>query len=225
MEFGCAESSNFTFPYVKLENNDAGGAPVSDQILESVVGKTLIGTNFGVRAVIKKTATGSTGESPNLKTLFVQYTSTGTDNSTVTFGVGETLTVEETGQTFVVAGSAETPIGVGSLFSVGDGIVYANGQFILHNAQTVVLERYNAIPTKKVGFVVRESVVNAEDDESLLDPAQGSSNYTAPGADRYKLTTEIVSLSPDDASSEGFYILFDVDAGEVKRKYNATQYS
>lgn len=223
--FGCAESSNFAFPYVKVENTNAEGNTITDAVLLSSEGKTVVGTNFGVRATIKKVATGSTTESPNLKTLFVQYTATGSDNATVTFGVGETLTIEETGETFVVAGSSETPIGNGSLFSVGDGVIYANGKFILNTNQTVVLSRYSTTPTVKVGFVVRETIVNADDDESLLDPAQGSSNFTAPGADRFKLTTEIVVVNDGEVAPEGFYILFDVDNGQIKRKYNTTQYA
>lgn len=222
---GCAESFNFSFPYVKVTDTDSFGGSVTDELLESQEGFTVTGENFGVQAKIKKVATGDEGNSPNLKTLYVQYTSTGADNETVKFGVGETLTVLETGQTFVVAGSAETPTGFGSLFSVDNGIVYADGSFIVHNNQTVIIDRYSSSPTSKIGFVVNENIVNSDDDESLFDPAQGSSNFTAPGADRYQLVTELVSVAEGEEFPEGFYILFDVEDGRIKRRYNATQYA
>jgi len=222
---GCPETSNFAVPYVKILDTSNTGSNVDNSVLAGFEGKVVVGGNEGVKALIKKTVNGAETDSPNLKTLYIQYTETGTDNLTTTFGVGEILTVEETGDTFVVADSAETPIGEGSLFSVNDGIVYASGQFIVHTNQTIVLGKYTTTPSAKVGFVVNEEILSSVDDESLLDPAQGSYNYTAPGADRYKLTTVLTSIDAGEIVPEGFYLLFEIEDGNIKRRYNVTQYA
>lgn len=216
---GCAESTNFAVPYVTISDTDGDGRDIDNDTLSSFEGLVVTNETTGVKAVIKKTLTGSSTESPNLKTLYLHYTATGTDNVTTLFESGDTLTTED-GDTFVVSG-----VGEGALLSVDEGIVYADGSFVLHTNQTTVVGRYTTTPTAKVGFIINEQVISSVDDESLLDPAQGSYNYTAPGADRFKLSTELITVPDGDEIPEGFYILFDIDSGKIKRKYNSAQYS
>jgi hypothetical protein len=221
--FGCAETTNFNVPYIKVLDTDNNSEDISNTTLSAFEGKVLVGGNESVKAVIKKAVTGSEGDSPNLKTLYLQYTATGTDNTTTVFGPGEILTVEGTTDTFVVADISETPAGEGALFSVGAGIVYANGAFVVNDPQTIVISKYATNPTAKVGFIVDEQIISFIDDETLLDPAQGTFNFTAPGADRYKLVPTLTSYT--STQPEGFYILFDVEDGSIKRKYNTSQYA
>ena len=221
--FGCAETTNFNVPYIKVLDTDNNSDDISNATLSAFEGKVLVGGNEGVKAVVKKVVIGSESNSPNLKTLYLQYTATGTDNTTTVFGAGEILTVEGTTNTFVVADVGDTPEGEGALFSVGAGIVYANGTFVVNNSQTIVISKYATNPTAKVGFIVDEQIISSIDDETLLDPAQGTFNYTAPGADRYKLVTTLTSYT--STQPEGFYILFDIEDGNIKRKYNTTQYA
>jgi hypothetical protein len=150
--FGCAESVNFNVPFIKILDVSVNGTQISNDTLSSFEGMTITGAFNDIRAIVKKAEGGSESESPNLKTLYIQYSSTGIDNTTVTFSPGETLTVEETGDTFIVAGVEFNPIGEGTLFSVGDGIVYANGNFIQHNTQTIIVGKYTSTPIAKVGF-------------------------------------------------------------------------
>lgn len=221
---GCAESVNFNVPFVKILDTTLNGSPVLNETLVQYEGMTVTSDDTeNLRAVIKKVEVGSESDSPNLKTLYLQYTSTGTGNIT-TFSAGETITVQETGESFIVGGVEFNPVGEGTLFSVGDGIVFANGAFIQHATQTIIVGKYTTTPSAKIGFVVEDTVVNSTDDETLLDPAQGSYNYTAPGADRYKLQTVLTSISSNDTTPEGFYILFDLSDGKIKRRYNITQY-
>lgn len=224
--FGCPESTNFKVPYVTVLDTDAETNTIANDTLSDFEGQVLTGPSSGdevpVKAVIKKVATGSTTESPNLKTLYLQYTATGKDgdgDDVTTFSPGDTLTTDD-GSTFVVSTTGE-----GALFSVGEGIVYANGNFISHQTQTVVVGRYSTTPTAKVGFLIEENIISAFDDETLLDPAQGSFNYTAPGADRYKLQSVLTVVASDEEIPEGFYILFDIDEGNIKRKFNLPQYA
>ena len=52
-------------------------------------------------------------------------------------------------------------------------------------------------PTCLLGFLVDESFVTSNQDSSLLDNSQGSSNFAAPGADRLKITLTLTQLAKD----------------------------
>lgn len=73
-----------------------------------------------------------------------------------------------------------------------DGVYFTNNTFVKALPQTVVPNIKTQYPSCVVGYEVTESIVDFIDDSSLLDPAQGSYNYTAPGADRYKIYLELV---------------------------------
>lgn len=217
---GCAEESNFQFPYVTILDTLVDATAIDNDTLADYEGEYVIGQTTGVRALIKKTATGEEGLSPNLKTFYLQYVSSGDDFETTAFEAGEILELEsDVDVQFTVS-----DVGFGSLFSLGDGIVYAGGNFILHSAQTIILERYSQTPTKEVGFVVVEDIVDSTEDETLLDPAQGSFNFTAPGGDRLKLSTELVAYGASDTKPDFFNKLFDIVDGSIQRRYDQTPY-
>lgn len=86
-----------------------------------------------------------------------------------------------------------------SEISVSDGVFFSNGIFVKFNSSTIIPSIYTDTPTVSIGLQVLETVVDYIDDESLLDPALGSYNYAAPGADRYKihftLTTQKITTT------------------------------
>ena len=220
---GCPESTNFGVDVVKILDTDTAGQEITDEALLALEGKILVGADDNVQAVVKKVATGS--ETTTYKALFLQYISQGDSGTTETFAADEVLTQsDDENITIIVADASQTPVTKGSLFSVGDGIVYANGYFIRHYSQTIVLEKYSETPSKKVGFLVNEEIITSDDDETLLDPAQGAFNYTAPGADRFKISTTLVAY-PINEIVEGFFILYEVNAGAISRRYDRTQYA
>jgi len=220
---GCPESTNFGVDVVKILDTDTSGQEITDAALLALEGKTLVGATDNVKAVVKKVATGT--ETTTYKALFLQYISQGDSGATETFAADEVLTQsDDENVTVIIADVSQTPITKGSLFSVGDGVVYANGYFIRHYSQTIVLEKYSETPSKKVGFLVNEEIITSDDDETLLDPAQGAFNYTAPGADRFKLSTELVAY-PINEVVEGFFILYEVNAGAISRRYDRSQYA
>ncbi len=224
---GCAESHNFKTPFVKINDIDTSVYPLS-----YYEGMTVTAPN-GVSAVIKKTLAGSQAETPNLNTLYLHYTSSNTtdvDTELVgkisTFTAGQVLTVSGNNagiSSFMVA--TVDPVGFGSLFSLGDGIVYVNGRFLVHTNQTIVIDRYSSTPTQKVGFRAVEEVLTAIDDPTLNDPAQGAYNFNAPGADRYLITTELYSYDGVGTKPVDFFLLFEVEGGVIKRRFDKTEYS
>lgn len=225
---GCAETFQFAVPFVKITREDQFGTVITDAIFQSFE-RSLIGatvTNeIGVSAKIVLLASDPNGQ----RVLYLNYLTAATDGSGESvFAESDVLTIIDVNGTslsrrFVVNSTLAT--GVGSLFRIDDGLVYAQGCFIRHEAQTKVLEFFSGEPTKNVGFRVLEEGITSDDDVTLLDPAAGSYNYAAPGADRYKLSTQLESYATNVTPESGFYLLFVVDEGKVKRAFNKPQYA
>ena len=125
------------------------------------------------------------------------------------------------------------------LVTVGDGIFYVDGFFVpvaTHNftpSRVVGLTldttfggtaaSFNAL-TARVGFNVVRDTVTSEEDSSLRDPAIGSSNYNAPGGDRYQidLTLDQAGLT---AEVDDFIELLRFEEGKITRKSERVSYA
>jgi hypothetical protein len=227
---GCDFKLDSSRAFIKIA--DAGA---NNDTLADYVGDTVTGGTSGITAVIIDTATGTEAELPNLKTLYLRYTSGDGSTTAVHFSGGETLTVSSTdtgrnGDTFVVDDTYDEaePInsywGIASALTVDDGIVFIDGKFVNHSSQSIILSKYSNVATVKVGFQIVEDTISPEDDQTLLDPAQGSFNYAAPGADRYQVSTTLVAYEPTDTIPATFNQLVDIVNGEIQRTYTANIY-
>lgn len=119
-------------------------------------------------------------------------------------------------------------------FSVDSGIYYTNGYFVRSEQSSICIDKYNAAPNAIVGFDVVENFVTKDDielgGETLLDPAQGISNYAAPGADRYRIDLKLKVILVSDISgpvttSSAFIELNRILAGQASKRAYANQYS
>lgn len=232
---GCEFKLDSARAFVKIADTDASSAAVSNTTLGDYVGDTVTGGTSGITAVILDVATGTEAEIPNMKTIYLRYTSGDGESTAVHFTGGETLTVSSTvagrnGDTFVVDDTYDDaePInsywGLASALTVDDGIVYMDGKFVNHEAQTIILSKYTNLPSVKVGFQIVEDTISSEDDQTLLDPAQGSFNYAAPGADRYTVTTTLVKYETGDTIPATFNQLVEIVNGQIQRVYNTNIY-
>lgn len=77
--------------------------------------------------------------------------------------------------------------------SIDNGVWFTNGLFVANYNDIVIPNALTKFPSVVVGFEVEETTIDSYDDSSLLDPAIGASNYQAPGADRYKVTLNLVN--------------------------------
>jgi ribosomal protein S6 len=97
---------------------------------------------------------------------------------------------------------------------------YRNGYLIRSNLQKIVPDKNTGSPSKVIGLFVNEQIITSSDDASLLDPAVGSSNYFAPGADRLKFDLSIASfdLSPNLTAdtTENIIPLLTINKGEIE---------
>jgi hypothetical protein len=74
-----------------------------------------------------------------------------------------------------------------------EGVYFTNNHFVKALPLTVIPNIKTQYPNCVIGYEVNETIIDFIDDSSLLDPAQNSYNYTAPGADRYKIYLDLVS--------------------------------
>ncbi len=107
----------------------------------------------------------------------------------------------------------------GSKVTVGDGVLYVASHFVKNTNQTIILDKYKNTPSYKVGVVPTKSLVDYIDDVSLVDNAQGTPNYQAPGADRFKIDTVLTKLELNAETSETEFIsLTEIENGTIKKK-------
>lgn len=126
-----------------------------------------------------------------------------------------------------IAGAGETPVGAGYAMTVGEGVVYQKGYFSRVAPELVIVEKYSNAPDGvSVGFETTESIINSNQDTSLLDNATGAPNYTAPGANRLKLTPTLITLTKAEADlREDFLYIAEFNGGEPYKQNRQTVYN
>lgn len=220
--------------YVKL-NNRYGTTDVSSYV-ENLIGYVVEGQTTGVRAQIVQ-ATKASGSDPAM--LFVKYVSNGAaDELGVETGAQREFLADEILTTLVNNGEVEYSVqiqstntssnpafGESSAASISKGVYYIKGFFVLVDDQTVIIDKYSKSPTSKIGLKIVESLIEPEDDETLLDNAQSSYNYSAPGAHRYAIDAQLVQRSISTDDSDDFIELLRVSNGRIQYIVNRTGYA
>lgn len=198
----------------------------------------------GLRASIVQAAQGFESRPPNLNTFFVNYLNSVPGQTQ--FARGESLTITlfkykrgTTTQAFtptivtpasgVAVTSLTTTPHVGKAFGIqaAPGVIFQKGHFIFANDQKLVVSKYSDSPDGvSVGYKVVESRVNALQDSSLYDNANGSSNENAPGADRLKLTPTLTVLDTSTADVDSdFFTLIRYQNGNAITLRDVSQYN
>lgn len=208
--------------FVKVKDLDLLGNTVN---IESFKDQIVTGQVTGIRAYVSLVLEG-TESTDKPKTLYVSYLNGNEDTNEVFFAADEPL-VSNVG-TLIVGNNS--PVGLGTVFTLSEGYRFAKDHFIYHNTQSIVIDRYGINPTCRVGLYLIESIVNSSEDSSLLDPALESSNFSAPGADRFKIEPILTRLDIDDTAGYPDYVnLFTIRNGTVteineRPVYNVLRY-
>ena len=209
--------------HVKVNDVDNSG---NDVVITSFLNRELYGLTNNVAAYVVNVGDG-TSSNTNTKTLYVRYLSSSNSNSEIkTFQPSEVLSTN-TGQTLVVLGSGSNPIGQSTRFILNEGVIFAKEHFIRFEPTSAILSpRYSTTATCRVGFNVIEEIINYTQDASLLDPALEASNYSAPGADRLKLSPNLeVRAFEDTEGAPNFVELFSMKNGVLTEIYDRPQYN
>ena len=217
---------------VQIQNNYQG-VPVSAYV-DQLIGTKITGQRSGVSAVVDNVLLPEESERGQL-TVYINYlNSSTTNNTTREFFDGEELTCNTTissgllGNTTIAPGA---PFGVtlsnsaaitGSSFQIQEGVYFVHGQFVGVQQETLILDQYGTEPNYRVGLFVNEEIINADIDESLNDNSQGYNNYSAPGADRLKISLSLFKKSLDDFDDTSFVELGVVNSGVLRTARSAS---
>ena len=211
---------------------DFAGIPVS-LYADQLVGKKFKGQDSGIEARIDFVLSANDSEL-SLDTLYFTIIKSGSDLSTGDFIEGENLilldslsygnAVISSNQGFARAVSVDCNIN-GSAANIQEGVYFLRGNFVTVTPQTILLQQYSSMPTVKVGLSVLEQIINADEDESLNDNAQGFSNYSAPGADRLRITAILSSKLISDNDDPDFVELMRIQDGELETFVKNTDYN
>ena len=225
---------NPNFFCVEVETSYSGISV--DNYINTFLNKIIVGERSGVRAKI--VAVGK----PELSTrgffsVYINYLSQSTDNTSLIFEDGEKLVTEETvtidgitGLTFqagegILNTAPEFATSIGSAVLLSEGVYFLRGTFVNVNEQVLILDPHNNNPSYRVGFDVFEEIISAEDDTSLNDNAQGFENYAAPGADRLKITALLSKRPLEIEKNENFVELLRVREGNVISERTVPSYN
>lgn len=206
---------------------DSGGTLYSNSDSISFSG----GAGSGAAATLITYANG-TIRSVTITSQGSGYTTAPSLSITTSTGSGAQFTVKNYIADVTVANSSfsansTTPTGLGSAATVSDGVIYQKGNFVRVETQTAIIDRFSPEPDGLVlGFNTLESVVNNSVDTTLLDNAQGYSNFTAPGAYRLKLTPSlVVKTKADAAANTEFFSLLEYERGKIVRRRTETEFN
>ena len=233
------KSLNVERDYIKLENaftspshNSGNEVALTSAILNTLVGTTLTGQTNGVTATVDSV---EVSEGSNPHTAYLTYTGSGTGGAFKSFAVGEVLQSSASGNPLVMVGGGPNPgnnspaqasslanaVGQNASFNLSEGVIFLRGNFVFVPTGSITLDnagdKYSNTPNGVVGLQVTESIVNSNSDSDLLDNALGAPNQSAPGADRYAITTTLVKAA-DVASInvENFVIVAEIEDGKLK---------
>lgn len=156
-----------------------------DEVKASIVAQGYLANRNGV--------TGLVFSNGNAKLKVVAlYPPAGADPATIicvemtgVHAANNTTYTASTGKTFL--SNPSSAIGEATTYAINSGVYFVNNLFAYVEKQTVVTSKYNRTPNIRVGLSINEYIVTTDTDQSLLDPARGSINYNAPGADRYAI--------------------------------------
>jgi hypothetical protein len=201
--------SDLSVSYVKLQTLEN----INSNILEN---KFVI-NSVGVKANIRKV-----GFVDNNPVLYIGYISGGSDGSSI-FSESEILTVEGTGISLTVA--EENATGISAMAFLNSGVFYVRGSFVNVERQSVVISGLDETPNCRVVLRIIEEIITTDDDESLLDPAQGVPNFAAPGADRHKISLVLESLPLFSLINDNYIELMRYNDGILEEHLRYAQYN
>ena len=215
---------------VKVESTFFG-VPV-ELYYDKLIGLSIKGKTSGITAKVVKVIPSTESVTSNT-TLFIKYEKTSDDYLNDQFVDGEnliTLADFTYGSTTITSGSDfatainSNASSVGSAFTITRGVWFARGAFIEVSPETIILDQYDNTPSYRVGFNVKEEIITAVDDDTLYDNASGFSNFTAPGADRLKISLVLSKKDIDDFQDETFIELQRLENGGTKKIIDKTLY-
>ena len=211
---GGQVTTNFDVKYIKIQA-EYSGITIDVESFQDKLIRNADGTVVA-RVITTAVATGTAGEG-DAATLIVSY-KTGTEftDNDIIYDANSNLTCQA---------MPSEAVGSSSIASISQGVFYVLGNFVQVTPQTVILSKYDNSPSKRVGLEITETIYDYANDNSLLDPAVGASNYQAPGADRYVISLQLSSRPLYFGDDALFIELVRVEDGSVYRMVDGSVYA
>jgi hypothetical protein len=218
---------NFDNEYFALKLQSTYNSSAISTYLSSYVGKEITGATSGVKARVIASVAATTTDP---ETLYIKYIATGSDFSTTAFANGEDIQADAAVGSFGANTSSATTAATdaaatGTSVAITEGVYFVRGMFVRVAAQTLILDKYTNTPSYRVGFDIAESLVSDVDDGSLLDNAQGASNFAAQGADRLKVVLTLAKHTITGTTDTNFIELMRFEDGVLKSATRQPEYS
>tara|TARA_A100001201_G_scaffold143369_1_gene144725 strand:- start:1282 stop:8805 length:7524 start_codon:yes stop_codon:yes gene_type:complete len=202
--------------------------------IEKFVGLKIRGEVSGLNASVKKVILPN--NDIDYITLYVKYLESGSTfsggkfidgeqliaTSNISYGINNTLISSGTSFASLISNDATATAGA---VSVENGVYFIRGNFVSVNKESLILDYYTNVSSYRVGFSVTEEIVTAKDDVSLFDNAKGFNNFSAPGADRFKIKLSLSKKLLSDTDDTNFVELVRVQDGVLKKTASKTEYS
>ena len=87
-------------------------------------------------------------------------------------------------------------------FAAGD--FYVQGHFVYMEGGSAFIDKYSALPTTDIGFLIEQNIITEGDDEQLYDNQGQVPDHTAPGAHRYQI--KLIPTTRDQVTSEENFV-------------------
>ncbi len=199
-------------------------------------GKIIEGLTTGIKAKVLYSIPATQSDRGYI-TFYIKYIESGdttSDVKTKKFQNNEQLVAEQEitfGNTLIETGSPFAqmlPVDasqVGSTAYISEGVYFIRGHFVDIPSEYIILDQYTNNPSYRVGFEVSESIITPEDDPSLTDNAIGASNYSAPGAHRFRIKTQLVKKPINDETDKNFIELLRIRNSSVENYVDRTEYN
>ncbi len=230
-------NTNYDGEYLCVQiNNTHLGIPVKHYI-DQLLDRKIVGLTSGVTAIVSQVLQAENSEKGNI-TLYVQYQASNiTDNLGGEFADGELLAADVDivsdvdSNTFIPSGESfasaisDDSVATGAAFSISDGVYFIRGTFVNVSTETLIISQYTNDPTGRIGLRVIEETINSDEDPSLTDNSKGFNNYSAPGADRLKITCSLEFKDENDFNDDNFVELASVKNGALISQKVNTDYA
>lgn len=218
---------NDNLAFVKLSSTSLGDNTQDslDVLINQVISNNEDGT--GVRAKVVAVRAATSTDPITLVVLYIGKDEGLAGTGSQAFNANDTLYVQDGSAATLTVQGGDNVTGRAAVAAMQAGVYYLAGYFVYVPESTLIVEKFvNNITdiNYKIGLQYTERFVTEDTDSALYDNAAGSPNFAAPGAHRYEITTELISVGLDE-TPEKFFELLRLESGVVQNQINASQYN
>lgn len=180
---------------------------------------TEINYNSSIYATVKAVIPDNTNSDTPPGTLIVRLTKgDGTTNSLASDTTGVKTFTKNTVVTTTLGNvtilNNDSAVGLSALIETPAFDTFVAGHLVTTEPQTLVLNQSSNSFSGIVGFKVIQQVETVTDNVALYDNSGATPNLTSPGADRLKITLQLIKKA-DTTIDDIFYEVFDIKNGNV----------